>query len=108
LDAASCGVFGGSRSGFTGPSGETHRRTRVRPGAYNVSNVKPVATSSPDPALQRLHEVAERIRGRSAARLQLRGGPVSRGIPAVLPTPVTPPPPRHWADDREPDADEKH
>jgi hypothetical protein len=67
------------------------------------------APTSPDPALQRLHEVAERIRRRSAARLSPpRGGQRPRAIPDVLPAPVLPPPPRHWSDDREPEPEEKH
>ena len=73
--------------------------------------MKAIPTASPDPALTRLHEVAERIRRRSSAgarRAQPRGVRGQRGIPRVLPAPVLPPPPRHWADDREPDADERH
>ncbi|HVO20093.1 MAG TPA: hypothetical protein VMU15_12605 [Anaeromyxobacter sp.] len=73
--------------------------------------MKTASNTKPDPALQRLHEVADRIRRRSefAARLaRPRGGRGQRGIPDLLPAPVLPPPPRHWADDREPDAEERH
>jgi hypothetical protein len=57
-----------------------------------------------DPALARLHEVAERIRQRVAA-----GRPAAPAAPVRLrrqPVPTEPPPPPHWSDGKDVGPDE--
>jgi hypothetical protein len=58
------------------------------------------ASATADPTLQRLHEVAERIR-RRAAEARTREAARSAPPPAPDAPPAVPPsaqPPRHWSD----------
>ena len=66
------------------------------------------ATSSPDPALERLHEVADRIRRRAAESRGRAPGEGRRRVVAVVPTPArtAAPPPPHWADGPEGETDD--
>jgi hypothetical protein len=81
-----------------------------------VSIVMGRASSTPDTTLQRLHEVAERIRLRAAEAREgraARAGPRERAprpaAPVELPAAPRPPsPPRHWSDGPVDDADDLH
>lgn len=66
------------------------------------------ATSSPDPALERLREVADRIRRRAAEGRGRAPGGRRKRVVAVVPTPArtASPPPRHWADGSDGGTDE--
>ncbi len=66
------------------------------------------ATSTLDPALERLREVAERIRRRAAEGRRRTPGERRKPVIAVVPTPArtASPPPRHWADGPDDGTDE--
>lgn len=58
------------------------------------------SATSQDPALARLHEVADRIRRRAAEGKRRAPGEGRKRVVAVVPTPArtSSPPPPHWAD----------
>lgn len=74
--------------------------------------------TAPDPVLDRLHEVAERIRRRAAEGRAAAGRRVASPAPSgprapsaaqapVPGQPAAPAIPRHWADGRDDDLDER-
>ncbi len=68
------------------------------------------ATSSPDPALERLREVADRIRRRAAEDRRRASGEARKRVVAVVPppAPTASPPPPHWADGPDGSDDNSH